>query len=52
MNFESDEYHSAVAKTIPEAKSLTEATFEYICTHENTMLLRKRKQRSQNYAVN
>jgi hypothetical protein len=43
INFESDEYNSAVAKTIDEAKSLVEAGFEYVCTHNDTMLFKKRK---------
>ena len=43
ITFESDEYHSAVAKTVEEAKSLIEAGFEYVCTHEDKMLFRQRK---------
>lgn len=43
VNFESDEYHSAVAKNTEEARELIEAGFEYVCTHENTMVFRKRK---------
>jgi hypothetical protein len=43
VNFESDEYHSAVAETIEEAQKLIEAGFEYVCTHENKMIFRKRK---------
>jgi integrase len=43
IQFEGDEYHSAVAKTIDEAKALIETGFEYVCTHENLMLFRKRK---------
>jgi len=43
IKFEGDEYHSAVAKTVDEAKSLIEAGFEYVCTHEDAMLFRKRK---------
>jgi len=43
VHFESEDYHSAVAKTIDEAKALVEAGFEYVCTHENVMLFRKRK---------
>ncbi len=44
VNFESDEYYSATAKTTEEAKRLVEAGFEYVCTTpENVMLFRKRK---------
>ncbi len=43
IQFESDEYHSAVAKTVKEAEELIEAGFEYVCTHEGAMLFRKRK---------
>jgi integrase/DNA-directed RNA polymerase subunit M/transcription elongation factor TFIIS len=43
VNFESDEYHSATAKTVQEAKQLIEAGFEYVCDMENLKLFRKRK---------
>lgn len=43
VNFESNEYHSAVAKTIGEASKLIEAGFEYVCTYNDAMLFRKRK---------
>jgi len=43
VNFESDEYHSAVAENMDEAKKLIEVGFEYVCTHQNLMLFRKRK---------
>ncbi len=43
IQFESDEYHSAVAETTDEARKLIEAGFEYVCTHENSMHFRKRK---------
>jgi len=44
VNFESDEWHSATAKTTEEAKKLIEAGFEFICTTpEEIMLFRKRK---------
>ena len=43
VNFESDEYHSATAETVEEAKKLIEAGFEYVCTTDNIMLFRKRK---------
>jgi integrase len=41
---ESDDYHSATAKTAEEAKKLVEAGFDYICTTpEEVMIFRKRK---------
>lgn len=41
---ESDEFHSAAAKTTEEAKKLVEAGFDYVCTTpENLILFRKRK---------
>jgi len=43
VQYESDEYHSAVAENIDDAKKLIEAGFEYVCTHENHMLFKKRK---------
>jgi hypothetical protein len=43
IQFESDDFNSAVAETIDEAKKLVEAGSEYVCTHENIMLFRKRK---------
>ena len=43
MKFESDEYHSAVAKTVDEARKLVEVGFEYVCTYNDIMLFRKRK---------
>jgi integrase len=43
INFETDEYHSATAKTVEEARKLIEAGFEYVCNYESVMLFRKRK---------
>jgi integrase len=43
INFESNEYHSATAKTIEEATQLIEAGFEYVCKIDNVQLFRKRK---------
>ena len=43
INFESNEYHSATAQTIEEAKQLVEAGFEYICDIDNVKLFRRRK---------
>ena len=42
IKFEGDEYHSAVAKTA-EAKELIETGFEYVCSHQDLLLFRKRK---------
>ncbi len=38
-----DEYHSAVAKTTDETKNLIESRFEYVCSHQDLLLFRKRK---------
>jgi hypothetical protein len=44
VQFESDEWHSATAKTTEGAAKLVNAGFEYVCTRpENIMLFRKRK---------
>jgi site-specific recombinase XerC len=43
VNFESNEYHSATAKTVEEAKQLIESGFEYVCAIEDVQLFRKRK---------
>ena len=43
VEFESDEYCSAVANNVDEAKKLIEAGFEFVCSHNDTMLFRKRK---------
>jgi integrase len=43
VNFEKDEYYSATAKTVEEAKQLIDAGFEYVCEMENCKLFRKRK---------
>ena len=44
VDFKSDEYYSATAKTTEEARELIESGFEYVCTTpENIMLFRKRK---------
>ena len=43
VNFQGDEYSSAIAKNIDEAKVLIETGFEYVSTFENVMLFRKRK---------
>ena len=38
-----DQYCSATASNVEEAKKLIETGFEYVCNHENVMLFRKRK---------
>ena len=43
IQFENDDYHSAVAKDIGEAQRLVKAGFEYVCSHGILMLFRKRK---------
>ena len=43
VNFESDECHSATAKTLEEAKQLIESGFEYVTDMEGIKLFRKRK---------
>jgi len=43
VNFETDEYHSAVAETVEEARKLIEAGFEYVCNFNGVRLFRKRK---------
>jgi len=43
IHFEGDEYHSAVAKSVEEARKLLETGFEYVCQKDDIMLFRKRK---------
>jgi hypothetical protein len=43
VEFEGDEYHSAIAHNLEEAQKLVEAKFEYVCSHNEAMLFRKRK---------
>ena len=43
ISFESDEYSSAVAKNLDEARKLVEAGFEYVTDVEGNKLFRKRK---------
>lgn len=38
-----DKFHSATARTVEEAAQLIETGFEYVCTHNDIMLFRKRK---------
>jgi hypothetical protein len=43
INFESDDFHSATAKTVEEAQKLVEAGFDYVCEFNEVKLFRKRK---------
>jgi len=43
IDFENEEYHSATAKNLEEAKQLIESGFEYITDMEGIKLFRKRK---------
>jgi len=43
ISFETDEYHSAMAENVEEARKLIEVGFEYVCTYENKMIFRKRR---------
>ena len=43
VNFESEDYTSAVAKNVSEAQKLIESGFEFVTTFDNIMLFRKRK---------
>jgi integrase len=40
---EDDKYCTAIADSIQEARQLLETGFEYVCSHNETMLFRKRK---------
>jgi integrase len=43
VDFQNDEYHSATAKTIEEARALIEDGFEFVTDIEDVKLFRKRK---------
>jgi len=43
VSFESDDYHSATAKTVEEACKLVEVGFEYVCEFSDIKIFRKRK---------
>ena len=43
VNFESDDYTSATARTVQEAQKLVEAGFEHVCDFDDAKLFRKRK---------
>ena len=40
---EDDKYCTAIADNVEEARKLLETGFEYVCTHKDEMLFRKRK---------
>ena len=44
VNFESEEYHVRISKTIEEDKELLEEGFEYVTDREGLNSYRKRKQ--------
>jgi len=43
VGFEDDDYTSAVARTLQEARQLIEAGFEYVTEMEGAKVFRKRK---------
>ncbi len=43
ITFESDDFHSATARTIEEAQKLVEAGLEYVCDFDDLKLFKKRK---------
>ena len=43
MNFGSEEYHSATAKTVEEAAKLIEQGFDFVCDVDTVKLFKKRK---------
>ena len=43
IEFENDEWHSATAKTIEEARQLIEQGFDYVTDMDDFKLFRKRK---------
>jgi hypothetical protein len=43
VSFETDEYHSAVVRTVEEARKLLETGFDYVCQKDDLMLFKKRK---------
>jgi hypothetical protein len=42
-DFKSEEYYSAAAKTVDEARKLIESGFQYVCDMESVKLFSKRK---------
>lgn len=45
VEFKSDEYCSAVASNVDEAKKLIKSGFEYVCSHNETMLFKRENER-------
>jgi hypothetical protein len=43
INFESDEYHTATAKTLKEDEELLRTGFEYVAERDGVKIYRKRK---------
>lgn len=43
MDFEGDEFHSAIAKNVEEAQKLIEEGFEFVCDYDDVKIFRKRK---------
>ena len=43
ISFESDQFHSATAKTVLDAQKLIEAGFEYVCEFNEIKIFKKRK---------
>ena len=43
ISFESDQFHSATAKTVLDAQKLIEAGFEDVCEFNETKIFKKRK---------
>lgn len=43
VDFESDEFDSAIAKSVEEAQKFIEVGFEYLCEMNKAKIFRKRK---------
>jgi len=43
VNFESDEFHTAISKSLEEDEELLKAGFEYVTEREDVKIFRKRK---------
>jgi NaMN:DMB phosphoribosyltransferase len=43
VSLESDDFYSAVAMTVEEARKLLEQGFDYVCQKDETTLFRERK---------
>lgn len=51
IDFEGDEYHSAIAKSVEEARKLLETGFECVCQKDDIMLFPKKKVADSNNIV-